>query len=178
MQRFHSLLRVWPWLRVVAETQHLTGLPPHSRLPTGRALANRGEARERVGHPIVRPLRASPRHGAHRRRRSLFASGSRFDAPDGRRALTTLSPSRSEAKWVRIVFDGHAIGALLHHQLERLMHSKARLSFEAAPVVKMAAALLSGEVHLGFATAPSVDDRIVCKPLGERSLVDGRPSTK
>ncbi len=167
MQRSESLLRVWPWLpafRVVAETQHLSeaaaslDITPAALSRTVAKLESALGTRlfDRVHRGMV--LTAEGAHLSHQVRDLMRLMDD---------ALTTLSPSRLEAKWVRVVFDGHAIGALLHHQLERLMRGKARLSFEAAPVAKMAASLLSGEVDLGFATAPSNDDRIVCKPLGE-----------
>jgi len=149
---------------VVAETQHLTEAAAQLDITPAALSRTISKLEEEIGTRLFDRVH---------RGMVLTGDGARLahQVRDAMRmmddAIAAMSPTRAEAKWVHIAFEGHAIGSLLHHSLEGLIRPGTRLGFESMQVSKMATALLAGDIDLAFAPVPTSDDRIVCKPIGE-----------
>ena len=165
MERARNLREIWAWLpafRVVAETQHLTEAA--QRLSVTPAALSRTIAKiekatglrlfERVPHGML--LTAA---GA------LLADTVRDSMRECDDVLTQLAPNVESSTAVRMAFDDPIIGMLLDHCLPVLVRFRARVVISTMSAHRMAASLLSGEIDLALARAPSTDDRVVCKPM-------------
>ena len=170
MERARNLREIWAWLpafRVVAETQHLTegaqrlGVTPAALSRTIAKIEKATGLRlfERVPHGML--LTAAGTLLADKVRDTMRACDD---------ALSQLTPDVELAATVRLTFDDAVIGMLLDHCMASLVRHRVRFAISTTSAQRMAASLLSGEVDLALASAPSTDDRVVCKPVGSIPL--------
>lgn len=167
MQRAKSLMEIWPWLpafRTVVETQQLSTAA--EMLGVTRAALSRtiSKLERNLGIKLFDRVNRGmlPTAGA-----GLLAHHTREAMRHLDDALAQLPSTQRTARWIRLAFDGQAVGALIHRALPRLSWREIHLNVEVAPVSKMAGALLAGDLDLGLATSPSNDERVLCKPLLE-----------